>query len=85
MIELSVPHLFSTNKRKVGEVLIRAERAVKAKRDLSCFVLARLPGRFALYERGGAKNPRYKLIPSGLPGHTALCCCEDADKLMTPD
>ena len=46
MIELSLPELFSANLRKVGEVLVRAELLPATDRDLTSFVLARLPGYF---------------------------------------
>ena len=77
MIELSVPELFSANLRKVGEVLVRAEVVPQADRDLSSFVLARLPGYFALLEGGTPTNPRYEFIPSGAEGHVELIGCED--------
>src|SRR5207249_1184228 len=76
MIELSVPELFSANLRKVAEVLLRAEVLPKAGRDLASFILARLPGHFALYEGGSAANPRYEFIPSGAEGHVELFGCE---------
>jgi hypothetical protein len=77
MIELSVPNLFSANKRKVGEVLLRAEVVAKPKRDFSNFLLARLPGYFALYDGGGAVKPKYQFIPSGAPSHVELYGCEE--------
>jgi hypothetical protein len=77
MIELSVPELFSTNLRKVGEVLVRAEVLPAVKRDLGSFVLARLPGYFALLAGGTPKNPQYQFIPSGAEGHVELIGCED--------
>ncbi|MEI6083137.1 MAG: hypothetical protein WCS70_02425 [Verrucomicrobiota bacterium] len=77
MIELSVPNLFSANKRKVGEVLLRAEVSASPKRDFSNFLLARLPGYFALYDGGGAVNPKYQFIPSGAPSHVELYGCEE--------
>jgi hypothetical protein len=76
MIELSVPELFSTNRRKVGEVLIRAERKLITDRWKN-FVLARLPGYFALREvRRG--RPRFTFIPSGADDHTELFGFEGA-------
>ena len=59
-------------------MLIRAEKEVGPKydRDISSFVVARLPGHFVLYESGGSSNPKYKLIPSGVSSHVALYGCE---------
>jgi hypothetical protein len=77
MIELSVPELFSANLRKVGEVLVRAEVLPKVDRDLASFVLARLPGYFALLAGGTPADPQYQFIPSGTEGHVELIGCED--------
>jgi hypothetical protein len=77
MIELSIPELFSANKRKVGEVLLRADYKPGTNRDLMSFFFARLPGCFALYESGGASRPKYRFFPSGAEGHVELFGCED--------
>jgi hypothetical protein len=76
MIELSVPELFSANLRKVGEVLVRAEVLPAVDRDLGSFVLARLPGYFALLAGGTPADPQYQFIPSGAEGHVQLIGCE---------
>ena len=76
MIELSVPELFSANLRKVGEVLVRAELLPAVDRDLGSFVLARLPGYFALLAGGTPADPQYQFIPSGTEGHVELIGCE---------
>jgi hypothetical protein len=78
LIELSVPELFPANRRKIAEVLIRAEKEVGPKydRDISSFVIARLPGHFVLYGSGGSLNPKYKFIPSGVSSHVELYGCE---------
>lgn len=78
MIELSIPELFSANKRKLGEVLLRAEGKIGHKRTMSSFVLARLPGCFSLYRSGGPKNPEYNFVPSGAEGHVELFGCEES-------
>lgn len=80
MIELSVPELFSANLRKVGEVLVRAELLPSVERDLASFVLARLPGYFALLEGGTPADPQYQFIPSGAEGHVELIGCEDSQR-----
>ncbi len=78
MIELSIPELFSANKRKLGEVLLRAEGKVGHKRNMTSFILARLPGCFSLYRGGGPKKPEYSFIPSGAEGHVELFGCEES-------
>jgi hypothetical protein len=77
MIELSVPELFSANRRKVGEVLIAAEVPTGDRRDFANFLIARLPGCFALYTGGSASHPSYSFIPSGAGGHVELYGCEE--------
>lgn len=77
IVELSVPELHSANLRKVGEVLIDAERATQPSRDFMNLVLARLPGCFVLYSGGGSTNPRFEFIPTGIRGHTQIYGCED--------
>ena len=72
LIELSVPELFSANRRKVGEVLLRADVDPGIKRNFNNFVIARLPGNFVLYDGGGPSNPRYTFIPSGAKSHVEL-------------
>jgi len=76
MVELSVPELFSANRRKVAEVLLRADVSPSHRRDVRSFLLARLPGYFALYKGGGAGSPTYRFIPSGIQGHVELFGCE---------
>jgi hypothetical protein len=77
MIELSVPELFSTNRRKIGEVLVRAERKVVADRWKS-FVLARLPGYFALLGNVQRGRPRFTFIRAGADDHVELFGCEES-------
>ncbi|MBT6052852.1 MAG: hypothetical protein HOG49_39125 [Candidatus Scalindua sp.] len=80
LIELSVPELFPANRRKVAEVLIRAEveaDLTNYSRNFKDFVIARLPGHFALYEGGGSSNPKYRFVPSGVSSHIELYGCEE--------
>lgn len=69
LIELSVSELFAANKRKIGEVLIRATIEYDFQRAFDCFVLARLPGYFALYNENSAN---FAFIPSGVEDHVEL-------------
>ena len=81
MVELSVPELFPTNLRKVGEVLIRAQQNIGTRtleERLSGFFLARLPGYFALLRGIKNKKPQFSLISSGAEGHVELFGCEES-------
>jgi len=77
MVELSVPELFSTNRRKIGEVILRAEQKPTRLRDFKNFLFARIPEFFAFYVKGGAQNPSYIFIPSDLKSHVELYGCEE--------
>jgi hypothetical protein len=76
MVEVSLPELFSANLRKVGEVLVRAEKRPGPGR-LGGFFLARLPGYFALLREIKRGKPRFTFIPSGADGHVELFGCEE--------
>ncbi len=86
MIELSVPELFPANRRKIAEVLIRAEGPVDMKKDLSTFLLARVLSSFVLLSeaeepsRPKAEAPKYKFLASGITGHVPLIGCESYGK-----
>ena len=79
MIEISVPDLFSTNKRKLGEVLLLAEADPGYTRDFSSFLLARLPGFFITITSLGARplTPEFRFVDSGVEGHVQLYGCEE--------
>ncbi len=76
MVELSVPELFSANKRKVGEVILKAEQHPSNIIDFSNFYLARLPGYFVLYASQDPTHPTFKFEPSGSNSHIELFGCE---------
>ena len=78
MVELSVPELFSTNRRKVGEVLIRADRPLTDRLDFQSYVLARIPGYFAIHT-GDPSRPEYKFFDSGAGSHVSVFGCESDD------
>lgn len=69
LVELSLSELFAANKRKVGEVLIRATEDYDPKRRFDSFLLARLPGFFVFYDE---KSAAFTFIPSGINDHTEL-------------
>ena len=77
MVELSVPELFSTNRRKVGEVLLRGDRSPGTGRDFTNFLLARIPGYFVFLTGSDYSNPEFSFLPSAIVGHVALFGCQD--------
>lgn len=80
LVELSLPELFSANKRKVAEVLLFAEEEPSKTRDFKSFSLARLPDHFVFYKGGGVSNPSYLFVESGCRGHMELFGCEDGEE-----
>lgn len=74
MIELSVPELFSANKRKIEEVLIKAEQPLHPIDIFSSFILARVPGYFVTRD---STSQAYDYWPSGAEGHVELYGCEE--------
>lgn len=71
IVEVSIPDLFSTNKRKLGELLLDATRPLSSKGDYSFFKLARLPGVYAFFERlDGHKHPLFLSVRSLIQSHT---------------
>ena len=70
IIEVSLQELFPTNRRKLGEIVLKANIPIK-KGDYSNFVFARLPGMFVSPEvRGELTDVR--TTPSGIISHTEL-------------
>jgi hypothetical protein len=76
MVELSVPELFPANRRKIAEVLIRAEVPASSKRDFNSLLLARLPGCFAIPMDGGPDSA-FAFLPNSIEGHVELSECEE--------
>jgi hypothetical protein len=80
IVEVSIPDLFSTNKRKLGELLLDATRPYTGKGDYSLFVLARLPGTYAFFERlDGRNHPRFLPVKSQIQTHTLVQCVRAAN------
>jgi hypothetical protein len=73
VVEVSIPEVFSTNKRKLGELLLDATRPYGGEDDYSFFVLARLPGVYAFFERlDGHRHPRFIPVKSEIGSHTPV-------------
>lgn len=88
--EVSLPELFSANRRKVGEVLIRADRQPTTARDAGSFLLARLPGCLVFLspptsgtapETNG--DPSFVYIPLEVDDHVELLACEESKTAQT--
>jgi hypothetical protein len=77
MIEFSVPELFPTNRRKMGELLLLSDEKPGARRDFGNFLFARLPAHFAFRTATPSRRPDYWFLPSGTDGHVELYGCED--------
>jgi hypothetical protein len=74
MVELSIPDLFPANKRKIGEILLSAEKPFTTSNDFSLFLLARFPESYLFFDRldTGSGLPLFSEAPSGLGSHTGL-------------
>jgi len=73
MVEVSVPDLFSTNLRKLGELLLTAETPLSPTTPHQAFVVARFPGNYVLLtgqDAGG--QPQFSTVPSAIGSHTKL-------------
>ncbi len=75
MIELSVPELFSTNRRKLGEVLVKAEMPFHLPLNFDTFLLARIPGYFVTIN---LPSNELEYWECGVKGHVELYRCEES-------
>lgn len=71
MIEMSVPELFSGNRRKIGEVLLKPSDGISPDERL---LLARLPGVYVIPKPG--RWPLCGHVLSALTDHVQLFGCE---------
>jgi hypothetical protein len=80
MVELSVPELFPANRRKIAEVLIRAEVPATSRRDFRSLLLARLPGYFAIPTGNGPDDSAFAFLRNSVEGHVELTECEEGSE-----
>jgi len=74
MIEVSLPELFPSNQRKLGEIVLDAAINPSAQLDFRTFLFARFPGRFLLLEKiSPSGKPSFVTVPSRIESHTPLC------------
>jgi len=75
MIEVSIPELFSTNKRKLGEILLDAKNPIASKANGQSFVLARFPERYVFFDKlDKSGKPNFLTAPSNFKSHLSLLC-----------
>lgn len=77
VVEVSIPHLFPANERKVGEVILNAtmslDRTKKAHEiDHGLFLLARLPTEYYFQQSTDKKHPVFGTWPSKLASHVPV-------------
>lgn len=72
MVEISVPEVFPTNKRKLGEILLDASCPLDVQKD-SNFIFGRLPGNFILLDSvADDGNLNFTFVRSQILSHTPL-------------
>lgn len=74
VVEISMPHLFPANERKLGDILLDPYRKPhSAKPAVSqLFLLARLPGKYVAVKSYAGGAPQFQEFPSRLESHTPL-------------
>jgi len=76
VVEVSVPQLFSANERKLGEVVLDAQKKrqqlVYDKFDFSSYIIARFPGKYFLLPAVNQHGPAFCSIPSNIQSHVDL-------------
>lgn len=82
VVEVSVPHLFPANERKLGEIVLNAEVPFDPNNlvDKNLFLLCRLPGRYFLIEAMQGGMPKFGDFPSELRSHTPLLRMDGATR-----
>lgn len=74
VVEISIPHLFPANERKLGEVVLDATKPLDEADPLSFapFRLARVPTQYLLVSGIKKKAPQFIEVPSALKSHVDL-------------
>lgn len=72
MTEISIPHLYAGNMRKLGEILLRSDLQFRPQQELdrSLFLLARLPACFAVVSE--KKKTSFDFFETKMAGHTSF-------------
>lgn len=87
MIEFSIPELFATNLRKLGEVLLFSDHPYRGEDETQTYldfvVFARLPGHYVIPpEQGARKDGKFQFIPSPISSHVRLFGLADKTKVV---
>jgi hypothetical protein len=78
VVEISLPQLFPANERKLGEIVLHAERErdpakdPTADIDYGLFLMARFPGEYILQTAVNQYGPSFAKVPSRLQSHVDL-------------
>jgi len=73
MIEVSIPEVFSTNKRKLGEILLDAENPLSEMIDGASFVMARFPECYVFFDKvKKSGSSSFLTSPSSFKSHLPL-------------
>ena len=72
IVEISLPQLFPVNERKIGEIILNAERGLIKDIDFGLFLLGRLPEEYFFLKSVNQYSPRFVTIPSKLQSHVDL-------------
>lgn len=74
VIEISLPHLFPANERKVGEIVLDATVLFNPNKpiDFRTFVLSRVPGKYFFLKSVSKGSPIFLDIPSSIKSHVPL-------------
>jgi len=77
VVEISLPHLFPANERKLGDIVLDASVPVNPKNlvDFRKFVVARVPGKYAFVSSVVRGKPRFLNIPSRIVSHMPVMKC----------
>ncbi len=72
MVELSLPELFPSNLRKLGEIILDASKSPATKRDFNAFVFARVPERYIFLQEIVNNAPSFLVAPSAIISHASF-------------
>ena len=78
VIEVSVPHLFPANERKLGEIVLNGLRKLdpgkdyEQEADFSLFLMARLPGTYFFLTAVNQYGPTFASMTNGMTSHTEV-------------
>ncbi|MCC5848005.1 MAG: hypothetical protein JJU29_07915 [Verrucomicrobia bacterium] len=71
IVEVSIPHLFPANERKLGEIILNGEKKLSAD-SFEAFMLARMPGFYYFKTNETVHHQRFLEVASKLKSHIDL-------------